>query len=701
MILSCFIHVSHSQEAQTNSTDDTYMTIDQSLPLGNAQILSYNDKDELLFSVNASNLKDLNTYTQPELSDVAYFVVGEGPIQLELWSPFGENGNSVVAPALLLAVNDWVVLSRNTSTTTGGSMATLNGNDTVTVKVVVGDFNSDWMAYCGENGVKCPDMVILGTTQIALHAAHGTIKPLDDLFTEYTEKQNSLLVDSFLKYTFYDYQWNEHWWAVPLLTDVRLTYYNRTTLRALNIKPPPPEGDWGIQWWDNWNWTVFLENAQKVKDSGIGYGLEFVGQYDEETKLMNMISRDWQVDFFKTDETSCGLQNDAFNGILDNIVRPLWAPINSHHGIANPLKLTSNASSFLSWLKTPIDQVQPTKVDPAGFCCDYDLWPTDFLAGYRIDTPANFNYTSVWIKDWAINSTNLWDNSTEIGVGLAPGVCSVCLASGYSNSNADVVLGGSGLAISSTTEYEDLAWDFIQMVINPLISDTSGANYEYLNVLNEANGIFPPYETTEQLPPWTAPSFYTARTQIAHAVPMQYPHSTSPSVSSIEDNHVFRQMIFNMAFKNATNEQAISQTCNLLQWLMAPDCSYEYWTITKPDICNSNTGTLEVTFSWTNSTPVCQNGVTMPSTYSIPCSYVDITTSQGTAITVLNSFCAVVSILYMILLAIYRNTQSIALRDNRLDSRPWILAFIRSFVCDDMAFTENLPYEEQDTTPNY
>jgi hypothetical protein len=76
----------------------------------------------------------------------------------------------------------------------------------------------------------------------------------------------------------------------------------------------------------------------------------------------------------------------------------------------------------MSWLNTPVDEVNPTKVDPAGFCCDYDLWPTKILAGYRIDTPANFNYTSVWIKDWAINSTALWDNSTEIGVGLAPGV---------------------------------------------------------------------------------------------------------------------------------------------------------------------------------------------------------------------------------------------------------------------------------------
>jgi hypothetical protein len=52
------------------------------------------------------------------------------------------------------------------------------------------------------------------------------------------------------------------------------------------------------------NWTVFLESARQVQKSGIGYGMDFVGQYDEETKLMNMISRDWQVDFFKTDETT-------------------------------------------------------------------------------------------------------------------------------------------------------------------------------------------------------------------------------------------------------------------------------------------------------------------------------------------------------------------------------------------------------------
>jgi hypothetical protein len=49
---------------------------------------------------------------------------------------------------------------------------------------------------------------------------------------------------------------------------------------------------------------VFLESARQVQKSGIGYGMDFVGQYDEETKLMNMISRDWQVDFFKTDETT-------------------------------------------------------------------------------------------------------------------------------------------------------------------------------------------------------------------------------------------------------------------------------------------------------------------------------------------------------------------------------------------------------------
>lgn len=164
----CLNRCVSAQQIITNGTADSYLTIDQVSPLGVAQILSYDSEDNFLFSVNASNLKSLNMYTQPQLPDVAYFMVGTGPIQLELWSPFGENGNTVVAPALLLAVNDWVVLSRNTSTTTGGTIATVNGNDTVTVKVVVGDFNSDWMAYCGENGIKCPDMVILGTTQVSM-----------------------------------------------------------------------------------------------------------------------------------------------------------------------------------------------------------------------------------------------------------------------------------------------------------------------------------------------------------------------------------------------------------------------------------------------------------------------------------------------------------------------------------------------------
>jgi hypothetical protein len=118
-------------------------------------------------------------------------------------------------------------------------------------------------------------------------------------------------------------------------------------------------------------------------------------------------------------------------------------------------------------------------------------------------------------------------------------------------------------------------------------------------------------------------------------------------------------MLFNMAFKNATNEQAVSQTCDLLKWLMAPDCSYQFWTITVADHCNPSTGNLDTTFSWTNTTPVCHNGVQMPSTYSIPCSYVDPTTQQGSAITTLNTFCAAVTIVYMILFAIYRETRII------------------------------------------
>lgn len=76
--------------------------------------------------------------------------------------------------------------------------------------------------------------------KIALHAAHGTIKPLDDLFTEYTQKQNSLLPDSFLKVSY----WEETYFvntngSINTSNSTRFTIINGTSIGKIFLYSKP------------------------------------------------------------------------------------------------------------------------------------------------------------------------------------------------------------------------------------------------------------------------------------------------------------------------------------------------------------------------------------------------------------------------------------------------------------------------------
>jgi hypothetical protein len=69
---------------------------------------------------------------------------------------------------------------------------------------------------------------------------------------------------------------------------------------------------------------------------------------------------------------------------------------------------------------------------------------------------------------------------------------------------------------------------------------TSAHPIQLLQVINQANGLYPPYDTSASYPPWSLAPFTVAREQVSHAVPMQYPHITFPQISDFEQSHVFR-----------------------------------------------------------------------------------------------------------------------------------------------------------------
>jgi hypothetical protein len=57
--------------------------------------------------------------------------------------------------------------------------------------------------------------------------------------------------------------------GVPIVSDLRVLIYNTTTFAAAiahdsNIRVPPPAGDWGSPYSDEWNWKAFADTAMNI-----------------------------------------------------------------------------------------------------------------------------------------------------------------------------------------------------------------------------------------------------------------------------------------------------------------------------------------------------------------------------------------------------------------------------------------------------
>jgi hypothetical protein len=57
--------------------------------------------------------------------------------------------------------------------------------------------------------------------------------------------------------------------GVPIVSDLRVLIYNATTFAAAiaadsNLRAPPPAGDWGSPYSDEWNWKAFADTAMNI-----------------------------------------------------------------------------------------------------------------------------------------------------------------------------------------------------------------------------------------------------------------------------------------------------------------------------------------------------------------------------------------------------------------------------------------------------
>ncbi|KAJ3396247.1 hypothetical protein HDV05_003214, partial [Chytridiales sp. JEL 0842] len=137
-----------------------------------------------------------------------------------------------------------------------------------------------------------PDVIMLGTTQLAARTSTGDVKSLNNRLAQQTSQDANVLTDDFLRYFFYDGNQNGNWFAIPLVSDYRMLYFNRTVFDMLNLTYPPPLGNWSQPYSESWTWEKFTEYALTIKNSGLGFGFEFYPTWDEEAKLILNVAQD-------------------------------------------------------------------------------------------------------------------------------------------------------------------------------------------------------------------------------------------------------------------------------------------------------------------------------------------------------------------------------------------------------------------------
>ena len=138
--------------------------------------------------------------------------------------------------------------------------------------------------------------------------------------------------------------------GIPMVTDVRLFYFNRTTFDTLGLKYPPPHADWGPDYTKTWTWKKMVEYAIQIKQHQFGSGFQLFGSWDEEMKWLTIAAREYNAQLF-TGNMSCGFNSESFQSFLKEIVVPLFSGVDS---VADPRYVDTDSNEFKTWLSKPL-----------------------------------------------------------------------------------------------------------------------------------------------------------------------------------------------------------------------------------------------------------------------------------------------------------------------------------------------------------
>ncbi|KAJ3087726.1 hypothetical protein HK102_010426 [Quaeritorhiza haematococci] len=511
------------------------------------------------------------------LDTVTLYTVGNGPKDMEIWMPDGY---------------DWT-----------------------------SDYDSKGFIFaCALHDIvaRSPDI----TGKASSRHYKGELEPLEKYFAKYAKDTGRNIIDEFYKGVYYDYKIGESWIGVPLEMDVRVLYYNKTLLKDLNLKEPPPTTSWG-EYDAEWTWDKFLEYAGIIKNSGQKNGFRMYSLIHEEShNLQPGIGRLVNAPLVESDGT-CGLRTRAWYDAIEKYIRrPLQEGILELDYIDANIDASPPFRKFLqdknpqSDILSQVDVLASSLFLPAN-------WKAPVMDTMSL-VSAYFLYP-VWLR-----------NPNETGYAYPPGSFSF--------------LGGIGIVIPKHAKNKWTAWEYIAHLTKRTES--------FVRRLNINGGVIPPFESFAELPAFSSPFLDFSKKLIRRAVPDHYPGSPYRRYKEVEALVPFRLMMMEMKYKNFSAEVATNRTCQVVEFIFQRDCDQ---TDYEPVISNcllNNTKTLSYVWKTPQS---CKMGtVTLPPpVYNIDCSYVVRTSNMAMGVDVVTAIGMTLSLFYAIGFLLYRERPAI------------------------------------------
>ncbi|ORY73158.1 hypothetical protein LY90DRAFT_666761 [Neocallimastix californiae] len=409
----------------------------------------------------------------------------------------------------------------------------------------VGWYDNAYASICDdEHKYPCPDLIILGVTQLTHRYYNDEIIDLNKYFRNYFKKNGRPLESLLNKYSFYDYNIDNNWLAVPVMLDFRVLKFNITTFdycisQGYNLKYPPPINDnWGKNYRDTWNWEKVFEYAKMITECTKNPGFKLLTNYYEDMNFFINICQTLNIPFFtensELNTKKCGLRNPEYIMKLSTL-----RSVFENHYIENWF----NETIIETWLNS-----------------DYPK---------SIDNLPKIEYNDTLIFDESLINglyyTNLFSMNEypDIKLSYYPGTSTIF---------------GSGFVITKKSKYPDQAFEFIEIFIDEKYPFFTEANISVtpfddrngkqcqLNKINkktkcnsllELDGIYP---------------YYYNINNITEIVYLKHISSKSDRGISIINNNT----LYPLKSKIFHNIQNINFTCD-------NEVSYEKKTITYKD----------------------------------------------------------------------------------------------------------------------